>query len=53
MAKKAKGKRLTKTGRWNLEATTGTKRRFVARLQWSKIVGGVRVAIFTVPKKFK
>lgn len=53
MAKRAKGKRLTKTGRWTLLSTAGTQRRFVGRLQFSKIVGGVRVAVFTVPKKFK
>jgi hypothetical protein len=53
MAKKAKGKRMTKTGRWNLDTTEGTKRHFVGQLQWTKIVGGVRIAVFTVPKKFK
>jgi len=53
VAKRAKGKRLTKTGRWTLLSTAGVSRRFVASLQTTKIVGGVRVALFTVPKKFK
>jgi hypothetical protein len=52
MARKAKGKRLTKTGRYTIEATTGKKRRFAGRLRYSEVVGGVRIAVFTVPKKF-
>lgn len=51
--KPARGKRLTKTGRWKLTSKRGKVREFTCTLIKTINFGGKRLAIFSVPKKFK
>lgn len=50
MAAKKKGKRLTKTGRYEIKAKAGRERSFTGTLLRSFNFGGKRIAIFSVPK---
>jgi hypothetical protein len=50
MAKRRKGKRLTKTGSYEITAKKGKKRSFTGTLEGTMNIGKVRVAIFHVPK---
>ncbi len=50
--KPAKGKRLTKTGRWKLTSKKGKEREFTCTLIKTINIGGKRLAIFSVPKAF-
>lgn len=53
MAKKVrKGKRLTKTGSYKIDATKGRKRSFRGTLLKAINIGSKRIAIFSVPKNF-
>jgi hypothetical protein len=49
--KAAKGEKMTPGRGWRLVATKGKKRVFVGALLDTINKGGVRVAIFSVPKK--
>lgn len=51
--KPAKGKNLNKTGRWKLTSKKGKLREFSCTLIKTINVGGTRLAIFSVPKKFR
>ena len=51
--KPVKGKRLTKTGHWKLTSKRGKEREFTCTLIKTINIGGTRLAIFSVPKKFK
>ena len=48
--KPKRGERLTRASRWRLAAMTGRKRIFAATLIGTVNRGGVRLAIFSVPK---
>ncbi len=49
----AKGKKLTKTGNWTLKSKRGKIREFNCTLIKTINFGGKRLAIFSVPTKFK
>jgi hypothetical protein len=51
--KPAKGKKLTKTGRWVLTSKKGKIREFNCTLIKTINYGGKRLAIFSVPTAFK
>lgn len=48
-----KGKRMTPGAGWQLAATRGRKRTFPGRLLGTVNHGKVRLAIFSVPKRFE
>jgi hypothetical protein len=47
-----RGKRMTKGNGWRLERTKGRVRRFAGTLLETVNIGGRRLAIFSVPKRF-
>jgi len=49
-AKKTKGKRFTKTGKYEIRAKKGRERSFTGTLLKTFNIGGLRLAIFSVPK---
>jgi hypothetical protein len=49
--KPPRGIRMTPGSRWNLEAQKGRERHFLATLLDTFIVGGKRIAIFSVPAR--
>lgn len=49
-AKKTKGKRLTKTGKYEIKAKKGRERSFTGTLLQTFNIGDIRLAIFSVPK---
>jgi hypothetical protein len=52
MAKKKRGKRMTK-GAWKLEPKSGEQREFAGALMGTFNFGKKRIAVFSVPKRFK
>lgn len=48
-----RGKRMTKGKGWTLTAKLGNKRKFYGTLLGTHNLGARRIAIFSVPKKFK
>ena len=53
MAATKKGKKMTKTGPYDIVATKGRKRKFRGTLLKIFNVGKLRMAIFSVPKRKK
>lgn len=53
MARTRKGKKLTRTGSYDILARKGRKRRFRGTLLKTFNVGKLRLAIFSVPKRRK
>jgi hypothetical protein len=51
--KHPKGIRMTKGSRWNLKAQKGREREFAGTLLDTFILGGRRIAIFSVPTRRK
>ena len=51
MAKTKKGKKMTKTGSYDIVATKGRQRKFRGTLLKTFNVGKTRLAIFSVPKR--
>jgi hypothetical protein len=47
-----KGKRMTSGAGWRLSTTRGRQRQFAATLLKTFNLGGRRIAIFSVPKRF-
>ena len=52
-SKVPKGKRMSPGSGWQLTATKGLKRAFTATLIGTINMGNKRLAIFSVPKRFK
>ena len=53
MAKTKKGRKMTKTGRYDIVATVGRARKFRGTLLKTFNLGKLRLAIFSVPKPKK
>lgn len=50
MARTRKGKKMTKTGRYDIVATEGRPRKFRGTLLKTFNIGKMRLAVFSVPK---
>lgn len=53
MVRTKKGKKMTKTGRYDIVATEGRRRKFRGTLLKTFNIGRMRLAIFSVPKRKK
>jgi len=53
MTKTKRGKRMTKTGHYDILTTKGKTRKFIGTLLKTFNVGNLRLAIFRVPKRKK